>query len=216
MNYRPRIITTALLLLLFSRAPFWAVEYHGGMKLSINGAIGTGKGFWDWYGADANTKRSLSPLPAGALLLQRDSEENWSLESGVGYYRNHCLLKVDGEEFCYEQPSWEIPLLLKLYLNNEKLRTYLKFGTAAVILTDQASFENSDGSMILINDSSPEDTFHMGLNGGFGLEYRNRAGIWLLDLQYATFYSSPEYSRTDGSIGNIRFHRFELGLGYMF
>ncbi|OQY32745.1 MAG: hypothetical protein B6241_09995 [Spirochaetaceae bacterium 4572_59] len=146
-----------------------SLDFYSGCRTIVSLEQGSGKGFWDWYGTDADTQRSLSPLPAGALLLQMDSGKNWSLESGAGYYRNPCLLLVDAEEFCYEQPSGEIPLSIKLYLTDKTFQTYLKFGTAAVILTDQASFESSDGSMILIKDSSPGDSFHMGLNGGLGL-----------------------------------------------
>ncbi len=193
-----------------------AGELHWGARLAAHSAIGTGKGYWDWYGAEADTKRFAIPSGTGSLLLQFTTNESWALESGLTYAVNSCGLDVEGEEYIFRQSSVEVPLIFRSYFNTRPVRLFFQGGTGLIYLSGEGSFKSED-EKILIADKEPDRKLHACFIAGLGLDIdREDAGHWILDLRYTTFYTSPEYERTDGTRADIRFHRFELGLGYLF
>ena len=194
-----------------------ALEIRKGVRIAAHSAIGTGKGFWDWYGSDAETTRAIVPSGTGSLILQVNKGRAWAVESGLSLADNRCGLKVGGTDYIFRQPSLEIPLSFKTYFNDNPSRFFMKAGANLTYLLREAVFESKDKTLQLLAENSPGKSLHMGLQTGMGLDIETeRNSIWVIEVLYTTFYTSPEYSRNDGSTGDIRYHRFELGLGYLF
>jgi len=193
-----------------------ALEVNAGLKVSLSTAIGTGKGFWDWTAPGTELQRTIAPAAGASFLLDFETERNWALETGISYGENRFGLKVDSDTYLFRQPSLEIPLLLKIYFSEKSSRIYAKGGGSCLILlnsTEIGSSEDSKGPPAAVK---PERHVHGGIHLGLGFETGARKGRWLTELQYTTFYTSPEYIRSDGSRGDIRFHRFDLSLGYLY
>ncbi len=194
-----------------------ALEIKNGIRVAAAASIGTGKGFWDWYGPEAESERFLLPFPTGTLLFHLETTGAWALETGITFSQNSCGLDINGTDYIYRQSSAELPVAFKSYFSKKKPRFFMKGGANLIYLTGPASFNSTDGSVQLLVTENPKNPFHKGFLTGLGIEAAAKnSALWVLDLTYQTFYTSPDYKRTDGTIADIRFHRFELGLGYLF
>lgn len=202
------------LVFLFSLSAVFPQEFQAGLRMSISSSIGTGKGYWDW--TEGEIQRLFYPVPSYSGILQMESKKGWALESGITYSDNTSGLRMDNTIYLYRQKALEIPLMLKIYLSDNKIRPFMKLGPSLCYLFPGASFQSEDLSFDLLEDNKPGQPWQYGLKCGIGLDIAGKKNHWLLDFQLNSFYSSPDYSRSDGGTGNIRYHRFELGLGYLF
>lgn len=203
-----------LMIFLLSLTVLSSYEFQSGLRMGISASIGTGKGFWDW--TNGETQRLFYPVPAYTAIFQMDSKKGWALESGLTYTENTSGIRVEEEVYLYKQKALEVPLMFKIYLGEQDFKTFMKLGPSCTYLFSKSSFVSQETYLSLLAENNPDRKWQYGLKCGLGLEYKGERGHWLLDLQVNSFYSSPNYSRIDGGNGNIRFHRFELSLGYLF
>lgn len=199
---------------LLSLASLSSMEFQTGLRMGISASIGTGKGFWDW--TDGDIQRLFYPVPSYSVILQAENEKGWAVESGITYSDNTSGLRMDDTIYLYRQKALEIPLMFKVYLSDTNIKPFMKLGPSLCYLLPGSSFQSEETSFSLLDENKPGRTWQYGLKCGLGLDISGKKHHWLLDFQVNSFYSSPDYSRIDGGTGNIRYHRFELGLGYLF
>lgn len=187
-----------------------------GLRVGLNNSIGTGKGYWDWT-TGQEVHRLWSPSYIVSGLVHWQYNENAALELAGSYAASRSIMEVDGQEYILEQNSLEFPLALKLYHSEGNPRSYLKAGTSLILLSNNSSFRNTDTGLEFFTEQRPRNPVHGGMILGYGLEFRGPKDLrYLLEFLYSTYYSSPGYLRMDGSEANIRMHRFELGVGFLY
>ncbi|MDC7234160.1 MAG: hypothetical protein PQJ58_13075 [Spirochaetales bacterium] len=205
------LIGLALLLAAFSLS---ANPLHFGLEGTFGTSIGTGKGNWDWTESELGIQRT-TPVNSGiALLLLADLGRFFQLESGAGYYWNKCTVQNGSDLWTYTQETLEIPLGLRLFFGDDR-GFYIKGGTALILLTGSPSYIN-DGSQEDMFVSGPENTAHAGLQFGLGYQKQMKRGLWEIGAKYITFYSPTYYERSDGSLGDTRFHRMAMNLAFLY
>jgi hypothetical protein len=205
-----------LILIMLMATALFASPFHFGVVGTFGTAIGTGKGNWDWTDPALGIQRS-APLNLGAaFMILTDLGPVFQLETGAGYYWNKCSISNGDEKWTYKQESLEFPLGLRLFFNGERRGLYAKGGTALILLTGKSSYKNDESGEELFDTQEAENKAHAGLQIGIGYQKEIRKILWELEAKYITFYSSPDYSRSDGSIADTRFHRMALNLGLFF
>ncbi|MDA3852458.1 MAG: outer membrane beta-barrel protein [Spirochaetaceae bacterium] len=211
MKY-PRAAAWLLLFLLCGFVE--AQEYSLGVSASLYSSLGTDKGFWDNIDDGENFNRLFLPSPSFTIFGQYSPRSSWAMQLGLSYYENTCAIEIEGETFLFRQPTVEIPIRIKLFHLEGPWRPYSTLGIAPALFLPEASFQSD--TQDLLSSKTPGNSLHVIVNLGLGMEYRKNNHHWNLAMIYSTFYSSPEYNRMDGTAGDIRFHRFELVLGYVF
>lgn len=207
--------TLLLLMLIFSGVSLFASPFYLGIEGTFGTSIGTGKGNWDWTDPALGIQRSTPPNAGVAFMALIDLTPVIQMETGVGYYWNTCTVANGDSEWTYKQESLEIPLGIRLFFNRGTKGIYAKGGSALMILTGKSSYMNDTGEDQFISDT-PENKVHAGLQVGLGYQKKLKKMLWELEAKYITFYSSPDYQRSDGSIGDTRFHRMALNFGLFF
>ena len=207
-----------LLLSMLALAPaLFSLDFHFGAEAALGTAIGTGKGFWDWTDKSEDTLRDPFVFNGGgSLLMLTDLSPLFQLETGISYYINRCKIENDDVIRIYNQDSLDIPLGLRMFFNRGQRGFYIKGAAALTILMDNASFEDDKGDNDLFSSSVPGQRYHSSLQAGLGYQKEFKYGLWQLEARYANFYTSPEYERKDGTIGDVRFHRIQIALGWFY
>ncbi len=206
-----------LLMLLTLTAALQARTFRFGGELALGTAIGTGKGYWDWTDKSEETLRNPFVFNGGgSILILADLSPLFQLETGVGYFVNRCKIENDGVTLIYRQDSLDIPLGLKMFFSRDKKGLYVKGAAALMILTDSASFADEDGDDDLFASSVPGQRYHAGLITGMGYQKETAYGLWQLEARYANFYTSPDYKREEGTLGDVRYHRIQMAVGWFY
>ena len=195
----------------------YAGTFHFGGEAALGTAIGTGKGYWDWTDKTEETLRNPFVFNGGgSLLMLVDIHPLFQLETGVSYFVNRCRIENDGVNRIYRQDTLDIPLGVRMFFKRGKRGVYVKGAAVLMILMDNASFTDEDGNDDLFSSSVPGQRYHAGLQAGMGFQQEAKFGIWQLEARYANFYTSPDYEREDGTIGDVRFHRIQLAFGWFY
>lgn len=205
-----------LLMILFTTSALFASPFHFGVEGTFGTAIGTGKGNWDWTDPALGIQRSAPINMGAAIMILTDLGSVFQIETGAGYYWNKCSIANGDGNWTYRQESLEFPLGLRLFFNGERRGLYAKGGTALIFLTGKSSYKNDDSAEELFDLDEAKNKVHAGLQIGIGYQKEVKKMLWELEAKYITFYSSPDYSRSDGSIADTRFHRMALNLGIFF
>ena len=204
------------MILMISFAPLFAHSFHAGLEESADIAIGTGKGNWDWTDSSRDIQRYTPFTPGIALVTAYDLGPFFQMEGGVGYYWNSNEVANGDSRWVYEQQTLEFPLALRLFFVPRERGFYVKGGTALMVLTGKATFHNRETREDLLLSGRARNRFHGGLQIGLGYQAKLFRGLGEVEAKYITFYTSPDYVRTDGSLGDIRFHRFGVNFRYYF
>ena len=197
------------ILLLFLPVHLFAGSLHAGLEGTFGLSIGTGKGNWDWTDSDQGIQRKVVPNPGIAALMLLDISPVFQLEGGAGYYWNNSILQNGDETYSYVQNTVECPLGLRLFLHPEQRGFYVKGGGVLFLLQNEASYKNRETKEDMLR-SQASRKIHTGIQLGLGIQKKRKQFIWQTELKYLTFYSSPDYLRTDGSRADLRFHRMQL------
>ena len=194
----------------------FASPFHVGIEGTFGTSIGTGKGNWDWTDPALGIQRSTPPNMGAAFMVLYDLSPVFQLETGAGYYWNKCTVANGDEVWTYKQESLEFPLAIRLFFNRDSRGLYAKGGTALILLTGKSSYINENNGEDQFISDIPENKAHAGLQIGIGYQREFKKMLWELEAKYITFYSSPDYKRSDGSTADTRFHRMALNFGLFF
>lgn len=208
--------TLLLFVILLLTTVIFASPFHFGIEGTFGTSIGTGKGNWDWTDPALGIQRSTPPNIGVALMMLTNLSPVFQLETGVGYYWNKCTVANGTDEWTYIQDSMEIPLAIRLFFNRDTGGLYAKGGTALILLTGDSSYINEKSGEDQFLSKTPANKVHAGLQVGIGYQRELKKMLWELEAKYITFYSSPDYSSSDGSSSDTRFHRMALNFGIFF
>ncbi|MDC7221733.1 MAG: hypothetical protein PQJ59_17505 [Spirochaetales bacterium] len=194
----------------------WGEGFQWGLGATVGTAIGTGKGNWDWTDPSEGIQRE-TPLNGGlSLLFLLDGRGPLQLESGIGYYWNRTEIRNGDMHRSYEQDTIEVPLALRIFLNPEKRKFYIKGGGSLMYLCGPGRFLDGETGENYFTDDLPDNQFHGGLQFGTGRLFSLGKRTGQIELSYITFYSSPDYMQTDGTLSDMRFHRIAVVFGTYF
>jgi len=190
-----------------------AGTFRAGLEGSLGTAIGTGKGYWDWMDPSQDIQRIIIPSMSLSLTALTDIGPYFQMEGGIGYAWNTCKVKNGEEAYTFRQNALEIPLGLKLFFNTDRRNVYIKGGPVFFLLQDNGSFTGGPSGENMIA-SPPDNVFHTGIQLGVGYQKESSGHLWQGEIRYLTFYSSPDYTRIDGSTGDIRYHRMQMTISF--
>jgi hypothetical protein len=188
---------------------------HLGFEGTFGISLGTGKGNWDWTQSELGIQRRVEPNPGVAALMLLDLGPVFQLEGGAGYFWNRSSLTNGDKTYSYRQDTLEFPLGLRLFLHPGQRGFYVKGGGTLFLLQENASYKNLEtGEDLLASQASRK--LHPGIQIGLGIQKEHGKTLWQTELKYLTFYSSPDYLRSDGSRADLRFHRMQLSTGVFY